>query len=533
MTMQLNGLSTKTSLFSCLLLLMTTMQDVTSQSPGVILQLSQTGLNYAANIAVDVLGINIHDQKIPDQSGTASVVVGKVDYSVTGVAIKGFTRPSSTVAVNPGAGITWALSNAGISATGGWAYKYKLLFIKISDHGTFDLAINGASASLSVTMGVDSDGRPTISVLGCSCTIASVNVKFHGGASWIYNLFTGFVEKPIKSALQKAVCEAAIKTINSNGAQQLATLKTSVTVLSLLRIDYRLVAPPFFGNNYIQLSHKGEVFLISDASEAPFSPGAIVTGPPNRMIAVYISDYVIDTFGHALQQHGSLSYTLTKDDVPANSRDFFATSCAGTCFGSLVPKAADLYPNSFVELNMRTTFRPTLTIADNSAVGTFKGQIDVVARTPDGKVGNLLSLGVTVSCILVAGIRGNHITSAVTKFSPSVTVISSIFPDIPEEIFNGILEYASNAFIVPKLNEVGLEGFAIPTIDHIDFVGPSLLFINGAVVISTDVSYNTGLPRSDVSQNELLKKEISRNELPEKEILRDFERGGAFRQELP
>jgi lipopolysaccharide-binding protein len=519
--MQINGLSTMTSWFSgILLLMMMMMQNVNSQSPGAKVQLSQTGLNYAGTIAVNILTKNIQNQKIPNQSGTANVVVGKVDYSVTDVAIKGFTVPSSTVTVNQGAGITWALSNAGISATGGWSYKYKLLFIKISDHGTFDLTINGASASLTVTLGVDSNGRPTISVLGCSCTIASVNVKFHGGASWIYNLFTRFVEKPIKSALQKTVCEAATKTINSNGAQQLATLKTSVLLEKQFIIDYRLVERLLFGNNYIQFSHKGEVFFNGDATEAPFTARPITTVPPTRMVTVYVSDYAINTLGHVVQEHGILSYTLTKDDVPANSRDFFATSCAGTCFGSLVHKVADLYPNSFVELNMRTTVRPTLTIAVNSAMGTFQGQIDVVARTPDGNVGNLLSLDVKVSCTLTAGIRGNNITAAVTNFSPSVSVISSIFSDIPQEIINEILQTASNAFIVPKLNEVGLKGFAIPTIENIDLLWPSLTLIDGAIVVSTDISYNPAVAPKPPREKEILPKELPpRKQIPRKELL--------------
>jgi len=477
------------SLFSGVLLL-TVIQEASSQTPGAKLQVSQTGLEYAASVALDILDAKIKDQQIDDQSGTASVA-GSVDYSIKNVKIQSFTRPKSTVIVNEGSGITWALANSGISATGGWGYKYKLLFIKISDSGTFDLTVTGASASVTITLGSDADGRPTISVLGCSCTIDKVNVKFHGGASWIYNLFSGFVEKPIKSALEKAVCEAATKTINNNAAHQLATLKTRITVEESFVIDYSLVEPPLFALGYIQSSHKGEVFYTGDFSEAPFSASPILTGTPDRMLTVFISYYVFNTFGYVLQQHDILSYVVTKDDVPENFQSFFSTDCpSGTCVGTLFPELASNYPNSFIEIDLKTTSSPTLAILVDLITVTFQGEINIGVQQSD-EVSTLLSLRVTITCSLTAGIRGNYITGAVTKFSPSISVISSTMNDLPEDSLNQLLEVASNAFIVPKLNEVGEKGFAIPSLEHVVLVGPTLAFLEGVIVISTDVRYTS------------------------------------------
>jgi len=268
-------------------------------------------------------------------------------------------------------------------------------------------------------------------------------------------------------------------------------------------IDYSLVEPPLFALGYIQSSHKGEVFYTGDFTEAPFSASPILTGTPDRMLTVFITDQVFNTLGHVLQEHDILSYIVTKNDVPKNFRNFFATDCpSGTCVGTLFPELASSYPNSFIEFNMKTTVRPTLATSVNSIIVTFKGQIDVVVRKSDGiaddidievrKPGNavtLLSLRVTVTCALTAGIRGNYITGTVTKFSPSITVITSKINDIPEDSLNQLLEYVSNAFIVPKLNEVGGKGIAIPSLDHVVLVGPSLSFIKGAIVIATDVRY--------------------------------------------
>lgn len=45
---------------------------------------------------------------------------------------------------------------------------------------------------------MDGSGRPTIKAVGCSCNVGSADIKFHGGAAWIYNLFSGKLEDKLK-----------------------------------------------------------------------------------------------------------------------------------------------------------------------------------------------------------------------------------------------------------------------------------------------------------------------------------------------
>ena len=89
---------------------------------------------------------------------------------------------------------------------GNWRYKYSLGFVKIHGHGSFDVSVSGLDFSVSATLGVDKDGRPTISSTGCSSHVGNLHIKFHGGASWLYDLFNKFVEKQIKSKLQAMMC---------------------------------------------------------------------------------------------------------------------------------------------------------------------------------------------------------------------------------------------------------------------------------------------------------------------------------------
>lgn len=67
--------------------------------PGLKARVSQTGLNYAATVAVDVLATRLQQVTIPDQSGRADIKIGKVDYEfknmkvdlIYSTVIKGFS----------------------------------------------------------------------------------------------------------------------------------------------------------------------------------------------------------------------------------------------------------------------------------------------------------------------------------------------------------------------------------------------------------------------------------------------------------
>ena len=54
-------------------------------------------------------------------------------------------------------------------------------------------------------LGKTSTGKPNIWTTGCSSTVSDVRVKFHGGASWLYNVFSKAIENNLKKALKKQV----------------------------------------------------------------------------------------------------------------------------------------------------------------------------------------------------------------------------------------------------------------------------------------------------------------------------------------
>lgn len=96
----------------------------------------------------------------------------------------------------------------------------------------------------------DVSGRPSVKTQSCSVNIGGVcmlsdavlrsvsrcrysAIDLHGGASWLYNLFTGLFSGQIKSGAEGALQSGIVNAINSQAEQALATLPITAQVFSL------------------------------------------------------------------------------------------------------------------------------------------------------------------------------------------------------------------------------------------------------------------------------------------------------------
>jgi lipopolysaccharide-binding protein len=481
-----------TTSFVCYIVLVWTVASSGSAaSPGLQIRLSQPGLNYAAGVAVDVLAKSVLQLKIPDQHGSTDIKVGKVSYDVTNIRVTNFIKPGTTVSINPDQGLTWRLSNAGVSVHGNWHYKYRLLFIVIQDSGSFDGDVSGASLTESITLGQDPTGHPTIASTGCQCNINSVSIRLHGGASWLYNLFIGNVEGPLRNSLQSQICTAAQNAINQNARQQLATLPIEFTIDNKWLFDYRLTSPPAFKAGFVDSFHKGEFFFKGETAEAPFQADAFPVTAGDQMLTILVSDYILKTMGYVLYKHDILKYNLTKNDLPPDERGFLNTTCTSVaCFGFLIPQAGKAFPNASAELEMFASSYPTATISSTDIQGNFAGIIAYRARLSNGslvpmfrtKVSAVVNLDVTLNNMVL---RGN-----LTKLTPTIQVVETQIGPIPDFILNGVFNLAAKLFIIPGLNAIGQKGIPIPSIKDVQFSNTKLEKDNHCLRISTDVRYS-------------------------------------------
>jgi len=463
-------------------------------NPGLKLRLSQKGLDYGASVAIDQLSGKVAGQSIPDQSGESKVAIGKVKYWVTGMKVTSFNKPSSRVTVAPKTGLTWSVTGISAKLHGDWRYEFKKAFIKIKDHGSFDVDIT-ASITVSVTLGKDGTGHPTIRTTNCNSDISHLNVKFHGGASWLYNLFSSSIEHSLKGALNKMLCKSVDDEVNNDANAALAKMKVLVPLNNLGELDYSLTQVPSFTTTYIESYHKGEIFWKGDKTEAPVKNPTINDPPLDGMISFLASDYILNTAGYVLQKHGILKYDLTRKDLPDANKDLLNTTCTGngqfslvTCIGMFITQLKTMYPKSLVEIALATSEAPTLEIESSGLRGHFVGQAVFTVRTPDGKSHPAFTLDLDVGATITVQLDGQIIKAQVTKLTPTFKITDSKIGNISEisvSFLFGIIE----TFAMKQLNEVGKKGMPLPKIDNVNYVNPKITLVKDGIHFATDIKY--------------------------------------------
>jgi len=411
------------------------------------------------------------------------------------VQVTSFQKPSTSLTVNTGSGLSWSVSGTSLSVHGDWHYKYRLGFIDIRDSGSFDVDVSGVSMSVTVTLGASETGEPTIRSTDCSCNINDLSIHLHGGASWFYDLFVGFVSDPLRRDVQRKLCEAARNAIDRDAARELSTLQVQVVIDHQWLLDYRLISGPTFGAGYLESYHKGEFFFIGQSTEAPFEPPSLPSQVPiDHMVTFWVSDYVLNTAGFVLHQNNKLSYNLTQKDLPEDEKSFLNTTCCTgcQCIGKFLPQIAKSYPEAVVEAWMFTSEPPTVNIDPLNISGNFTGAMILSARLSNGSMAHLFKVKIVAKIAILPSFDGSVLRASVSSINQQISIVDSSIGPVSPEVLEFFFQYAKKAFIIPQLNAAGAKGFPIPHVDHVRFANIVLQLMPNCVCLKTDVLYNTG-----------------------------------------
>uniref|UniRef100_A0A8C8DRD1 Bactericidal permeability-increasing protein n=1 Tax=Oryzias sinensis TaxID=183150 RepID=A0A8C8DRD1_9TELE len=366
-----------------------------SANPGVKIRLTQKGLEYGRQLGVASLLEKLKTAQIPDFSGKERVSpIGKVQYSLTNIHIVNLGLPQSSINLVPGSGVQLSISNAFINLRGNWRVKYLRI---IKDSGSLDVNVNGLSISQTIAIKSDATGKPEASSAACSASVSSAKVKFHGGASWLYNLFSKFIDKALRKALEKQMCPLVAKSI-ADLNPRLKTLNVLAKVDKYAEIEYSMVSSPQISQPAIDLNLKGEFYNIGRHQEAPFpAPAFSLPAQSSNMIYIALSSFTPNSAGFVYNNAGVLSMYVTDDMIPRSSPIRLSTST----FGFFIPQVTmrsrpsapmtspqDLRLYSFADKNPVVKFQPNVMTVDATATAT------AYAIQPNGTLSPLFVLNV-------------------------------------------------------------------------------------------------------------------------------------------
>ncbi|KAI0219813.1 hypothetical protein LSAT2_028639 [Lamellibrachia satsuma] len=427
-----------------------------STDPGVKIRFSRRGLDFVSNAALDVVATSLTNASVGDQH----VTTGKSKYDMTRVRITSFTKPTAVTVMAPGSGITWKLSGGAISVIGNWHYMYHgNWLLQANDRGTFDVSVFGFDISISIEIGMDKTGQPTIRTTGCSSDVRRVNVRLHGDQAWLYNMFDGQVETFVKTQLRAKLCEVTQQTINTNGAKRMKQLNLQLNVAKWLVMDDRLVRPPKFTNNYVESFHKGEAFGFGSYKECPLQPMPLPDEPLGgaSMMTFWISDYALNTLGYVIQRSDLMHYNLTNKELAKKGKpNLLDTTCPGkVCLGNFIPGLSKQFPNSSVSIKMMSSGeadQPRFTMLHGQLQGHLAGMAYFSVKTRNGTEVPLLKARLNLVVAMDVHLSEKRLKTTMSNLRIKTKFVHANFGVAAEQKLETFFTQIADICVKPKLD---------------------------------------------------------------------------------
>ncbi|KAJ8361281.1 hypothetical protein SKAU_G00178060 [Synaphobranchus kaupii] len=477
----------------CVLALLVPLPLSQSANPGVKVRLTQKGLEYGRQLGMATLQSKLKSIKVPDMSGKVRVkVVGKVEYSVTGVQITNIGLPTSTVGLVPGTGVSLSIRNAYMSLRGRWKVKF-CRFLKLS--GSIDLAVSGLTITTQIKLQSDKTGRPVVSSVNCVARVGRVKVKFHGRGSWLYNLFRSKIGKVFRKALQKQICPRVDKAV-SDMNPRLRTLNVLAKVDRFAEIEYSMVGSPVVAKQSIDFGLKGQFYNIGKHQQPPFAaPPFALPAQNTNMLYMGLSSFTANSAGFVYNNAGVLSIYITDDMIPKKSPIRLTTKT----FGALIPEIAKRFPNRPMKILVKTVKAPKITFEpDNMTLQAMVTLTAYVIQT-NGTLQPLFVLNVDTSVSGHIYITGAKLAGTVSLNKLSNTLGKSYVGPFQVKSLGNILLLVLKLTVIPQVNvtvqklclpTVSLQkGFPLPALGKMNLVNAQLHILKDYMLIGTDVRF--------------------------------------------
>ncbi|NXE11509.1 BPI protein, partial [Lophotis ruficrista] len=376
-------------------------------NPGFVVRVTQAGLDYAHQQGIAVLEKELAHLKLPDISGDFRIRhVGKVHYEISRLDLRSFHLPYSRISLVPNVGLQVSISNAFAEVDGNW--RVKIYFVR--DHGSFDLKVENVYIKISLRLGSDSSGKPTVSTSDCSTRISEVRVHFSGKFGWLYNLFYDAVEYRFRKILESEVCERVVKSVRSDLQPYLQTLPVTARIDAMAGIDYSLVAPPAATAKYLDVELKGEFFSLAHRSSVPFPPLALAfPSDHDRMVYFGASSYFFNTAGFAYQAAGALVFEITDSMIPKDIIEFHLNT---STFSAFIPQLEGMYPDMLMKLRLSAPSTPFLSIGPEGLLLQPVVDVQAYAILPNSSLAPLFLLGLTGNVSAVIDVKSGRIVGS-------------------------------------------------------------------------------------------------------------------------
>ncbi|XP_031982842.1 bactericidal permeability-increasing protein-like [Corvus moneduloides] len=455
----------------------------TATNPGFVVRITQAGLDYAHQHGITILEKELAQLKLPDMSGDSRVGrVGKVRYELSRLRLRDFHLPYSRITPISNVGLQVSISNAFAELDGDWRVKF--LFVR--DHGSFDLKAENVYIKISLRLGSNAAGKPTVSTSECSARISKVRVLFSGRLGWLYNLFHRAIESRFRKILEDKICDIVDKSVQNELQTYVQTLPVTARIDAKTGIDYSLVAAPRATAQSLDADLKGEFYSLAHRSTVPFSPLPLaLPSDHDRMVYFGASSYFFNTAGIAYHEAGALVFEITEDMIPKDVGFSLDTST----FSAFIPQLEEMYPNMPVKFRLSTPTAPFLTIGPGGISLNPIVDAQAYAILPNSSLAPLFLLSLTGNVSAVINVRSDHIVGSLDVGRIRLSLKDSAVGTFKVRTIQSLMNILTSSSLLPRLNARLDEGFPLPLLDRIQLSNILVRFYQNFLLLGADVHF--------------------------------------------
>jgi lipopolysaccharide-binding protein len=157
-----------------------------SEGAGILGTLSEAGIAYVKEVLVNQILEEITPLSLPDMHSQVKSPIGRVDATITHFQLSGANVSHSDVELGK-TGITVFAGDITAQIRLHWAYQYTSSYIPfpLGDGGWADIEVKGMQAGATSTLQA-CNGTLRFIVVECGTYIEDLDIRLHGGASWLY-----------------------------------------------------------------------------------------------------------------------------------------------------------------------------------------------------------------------------------------------------------------------------------------------------------------------------------------------------------
>ncbi|XP_063694486.1 bactericidal permeability-increasing protein-like [Bolinopsis microptera] len=459
------------------------------EKPGFRVQVSQKGINYVRDVLLPLATDAIKTAKISDTENRVDSPIGHITFKVYNAKVTEVDISQTSVKLGSPSDVVATIQNAVLAVNADWHYR-KDHWPNLSDQGRVEITASEISINLDLRIGTTDKGEPHVTSESCTFDVGNVDVTFHGGWSWLYNLFSETLSDSLKEGIQGQVCPLITDEVNNDLNSILNTLELQSDIDENCYIDYSLIQPPFVTKEALFVNGKGEIFDKSDPKECP-SPKQDMpeTVDSERMVTLWITEYMLNTAGYAYQTAGFLQYNLTSDDIPSDNPIKFKLTT--DFFKFFVPDLHKAYPDKNLTLWIYAT-KPVLFNINKAGVsGRAEGTITWLVHVNDTLVPAFTldaQLDLCVNLSVQLGGKSEIYLDLITV-EPYIQLRSSNIGNFSISTLQTFLKF-SRGIIKDFANSNLKHGIPLPAIDHVNFSGFDFQLDDGYIRIHSDIEYD-------------------------------------------